>query len=44
MYTLNWKPPYDWQWMFGFLSARAVAGIETVTEEYYERSFACDGH
>jgi DNA-3-methyladenine glycosylase II len=23
--------PYDWQWMFGFLGARAVTGIETVT-------------
>jgi DNA-3-methyladenine glycosylase II len=42
MYTLTWQPPYDWQWMFGFLGARAVAGIETVTD-YYERSFACEG-
>jgi DNA-3-methyladenine glycosylase II len=24
-------PPYDWQWMFGFLGARAVTGVETVT-------------
>ncbi|HDR2590416.1 TPA: DNA-3-methyladenine glycosylase 2 [Enterobacter ludwigii] len=44
MYTLTWQPPYDWQWMFGFLSARAVAGVETVTDHYYERSFACEGH
>ena len=44
MYTLNWQPPYDWQWMFGFLGARAVTGIETVTRDYYERSFACEGH
>lgn len=44
MYTLNWQPPYDWQWMFGFLGARAVVGVETVTGEYYERSFTCDGH
>lgn len=36
--------PYDWQWMFGFLGARAVTGIETVTNDYYERSFACEGH
>ncbi|MGX5150193.1 hypothetical protein ACWKYK_33110, partial [Enterobacter hormaechei] len=21
MYTLNWQPPYDWSWMFGFLAA-----------------------
>ena len=38
MYTLNWQPPYDWSWMFGFLAARAVTGVETVTEDYYERS------
>ena len=44
MYTLNWQPPYDWQWMFGFLGARAVTGIETVTHDYYERSFACEGY
>ncbi|MCR1340826.1 DNA-3-methyladenine glycosylase 2, partial [Enterobacter sp. BT223] len=44
MYTLTWQPPYDWQWMFGFLGARAVEGVETVTEHYYERSFACEGH
>jgi DNA-3-methyladenine glycosylase II len=44
MYTLNWQPPYDWQWMLGFLGARAVAGIETVTDNYYERSFSYDGH
>ncbi|EPN9191184.1 DNA-3-methyladenine glycosylase 2 [Enterobacter roggenkampii] len=44
MYTLTWLPPYDWQWMFGFLGARAVTGIETVTNDYYERSFACEGH
>ena len=43
MHTLT-APPYDWQWMFGFLGARAVAGVETVTESYYERSFACEGH
>lgn len=44
MYTLTWQPPYDWQWMFGFLGARAVAGVETVTDDYYERSFAVGGH
>lgn len=44
MFILSWQPPYDWQWMFDFLGARAVTGIETVTATYYERSFACDGH
>lgn len=44
MFTLNWQPPYDWQWMFDFLGARAVAGVEIVTRDYYERSFAHDGY
>lgn len=44
MYTLTWQSPYDWQWMFRFLGARAVSGVETVTETYYERSFSCEGH
>lgn len=43
MYQLNYNPPYDWQWMFGFLAGRAVSGIETVSETSYCRSFAL-GH
>jgi len=43
MYQLNYNPPYDWQWMFGFLAGRAVSGIETVSETRYCRSFAL-GH
>ena len=31
MYTLNWQPPYDWSWMLGFLAARAVSSVETVS-------------
>lgn len=44
MTLLPWQPPYDWQWMFGFLSARAVAGIETFHEDEYTRSFSLYGH
>ena len=44
MYTLNWKAPYDWPWMFEFLSARALTGVETLTDDYYARSFAFEGH
>ncbi|WP_286809352.1 DNA-3-methyladenine glycosylase 2 [Leclercia sp. UBA2479] len=44
MFILHWQPPYDWQWMFDFLAARAVTGIETVTATDYVRSFACEGH
>lgn len=44
MYQLNYNPPYDWKWMFGFLAGRAVNGIEIVTEEQYCRSFALGDH
>ncbi|MCT4716405.1 DNA-3-methyladenine glycosylase 2 [Enterobacteriaceae bacterium H18W14] len=44
MFELVYHPPYDWQWMFGFLSARAVSGIETVTPARYCRSFALGQH
>lgn len=44
MFALDYHPPYDWQWMFGFLAARAVSGIETVTPGRYCRSFALGLH
>ena len=44
MFELKYTPPYDWQWMFGFLAARAVYGIETVNDNHYCRSFAVGSH
>ena len=44
MTLLPWHPPYDWQWMFSFLGARAVQGIETFADGSYSRSFALKGH
>ena len=44
MFTLSWKPPYDWAWMLGFLQARAVTGVEVVSEGRYVRSFALGEH
>ncbi|MCP6204259.1 DNA-3-methyladenine glycosylase 2 [Klebsiella pneumoniae] len=44
MTLLPWHPPYDWQWMFRFLGARAVQGIETFADGRYIRSFALKGH
>jgi len=44
MFKLHWQPPYDWEWMLGFLAARAVAGIEEVSASRYVRSYAFDGH
>lgn len=44
MYQLDYNPPYDWKWMFGFLAGRAVSGIEIVSEDRYCRSFALGNH
>lgn len=44
MYTLHWQPPYDWSWMLGFLRARAVMGVEIISETRYMRAFALGEH
>lgn len=44
MFELSYTPPYDWQWMFGFLAARTVYGIESVNEKQYCRSFTIGEH
>lgn len=44
MFELPWLPPYDWQWMFGFLQARAVSGIERFDDDSYSRSWRCGEH
>ena len=44
MTLLPWHSPYDWRWMFRFLGARAVQGVETFTDGRYIRSFALKGH
>lgn len=44
MFMLNYHPPYDWGWMYGFLAARAVKGVESVSATHYCRSFALRGH
>ncbi len=36
---LAYRPPYDWDGVLGFLRARAVPGLETVTQDAYERRF-----
>ncbi|MHC8357863.1 DNA-3-methyladenine glycosylase family protein [Pseudomonas sp. LB3P81] len=40
---LEYQPPYDWPAMLGFLSARAVVGIETVVDGVYSRSIGLKG-
>ena len=40
---LPYKPPYDWDAMIGFLAARAIPGVESVTPKRYARTLAIDG-
>ena len=35
---LSYRPPYDWKGLLVFLSARALKGIEHVTDESYART------
>jgi AraC family transcriptional regulator of adaptative response / DNA-3-methyladenine glycosylase II len=37
---LAYKPPYDWDGMIRFLTARAIPGVETVTPQRYSRLIA----
>ena len=40
----EYRPPYDWQWMLAFLSARVIRGIEIVDDGTYTRSIRMGGH
>ena len=40
---LAFAPPYDWAAMIGFLSARAISGLETVEAGVYRRSISVGG-
>ncbi|MBA3270022.1 MAG: helix-turn-helix domain-containing protein [Acidobacteria bacterium] len=35
---LSYRPPYDWTGILGFLAARALTGIEQVTDSSYART------
>src|SRR3954447_17760841 len=37
---LSYRPPYDWDAMLSFLSARAIPGVEQVSGNTYRRSIA----
>ncbi|MEP7183446.1 MAG: DNA-3-methyladenine glycosylase 2 [Betaproteobacteria bacterium] len=39
-FELAYRPPYDWDAMLAFLSARAIDGVETVTATAYARTVA----
>lgn len=40
---LAYQPPYDWAAMLGFLSLRAITGLESVEAGVYRRSIHVDG-
>jgi len=37
-FELSYRPPYDWPAVSAFLGARAIAGVETVTDGAYRRT------
>lgn len=41
--SLAFRPPYDWDAVIGFLSARATPGVEAVAHSRYERTIAING-
>lgn len=41
--TLPYRPPYQWARMLAFYRARAIAGVETVTADSYQRTVRCQG-
>ncbi len=41
--NLGYRPPYDWDAILSFLRARAIPGIETVTNGRYARTIAIGG-
>jgi len=41
---LSYRPPYDWQGMLAFLSARTIKEVEHVTEDSYLRTIRMGKH
>ena len=42
-FRLAYRPPYDWDSLIAFLSARATPGVETVAPGEYRRTIGLDG-
>jgi AraC family transcriptional regulator of adaptative response / DNA-3-methyladenine glycosylase II len=40
---LSYRPPFDWDALIGFLSARATPGVEAADRAGYRRTIAIDG-
>jgi len=41
---LSYRPPLDWPALLDYFRARAIAGVEKVEGEVYQRSFCLNGH
>jgi AraC family transcriptional regulator of adaptative response / DNA-3-methyladenine glycosylase II len=41
---LAYRPPYDWEAMLAYLGARAIPGVERVTDGSYKRTIAFGKH
>jgi AraC family transcriptional regulator of adaptative response / DNA-3-methyladenine glycosylase II len=44
MIRLQYTAPYDWTGILNFLRPRAIAGVETVTDDAYQRNGICVTH
>jgi AraC family transcriptional regulator of adaptative response / DNA-3-methyladenine glycosylase II len=42
-FRLAYRPPYDWNSIIAFLGARAIPGVETVTQDEYRRTIRLEG-
>jgi len=42
MYTIDYRGPYDWPWMCGFLRHRTVEGVEIINDDCLMRVMAFD--
>jgi AraC family transcriptional regulator, regulatory protein of adaptative response / DNA-3-methyladenine glycosylase II len=42
-FHIGYRPPYDWKSILEFLSARAIPGVESVTDGEYRRTISLDG-
>ncbi len=41
---LFYRPPFDWSVLLDYFCVRAIAGVEKVADEVYQRSFCLNGH
>lgn len=44
LYPLSYHPPFDWDFVLGFLTARTVPGVEEIAEGCYRRKVCAGGH